>query len=130
MMADKTLQERVASLETEVKYLKYIVGASVAANIGVQFVGCPIHTIIMTYLAFFCGVFLIVSTIARWKYLPVTRRIEGLLFSVFVLFSSICRTFIFHPGETLSPFWYSPTLDGILITLLLVLILFSWYRKA
>ena len=123
---DKTELERIATLETEVKYLKYIVFGSIAANIGVQFVHSPVYVIIFTYLAFFASVFLLCVAIFRWRYINLWHRIACMTFSVFVLFSTICRQWIFEPAVEPSPRWYVPALDCIMICVLVIMIIAHW----
>lgn len=126
MAPKKTNGERLTALETDVKWLKILVGASVAANIGIQFVNSPVHTIVLNYVAMFATIFLLAAIVLKWRTVSFWHKASCLCLVIFVLFSTVMRTYIYEAGVSPAPSYYAPALDCIMIILVITFMIAHW----
>ena len=101
----------------------------IAASLGLKFMGSPWWMILFTYAALFSGVFVLSSVVFEWKNLCLLNRLIRIVFSVFILFSCICRVYVFEAING-TPEWYTPVVDLFFIVLSVLLTLLVWkYNK-
>lgn len=100
--------------------------AIVGASVGIEFIGTPPLIHMSVYLSWIGGIFLAGSLIMFWRNTSWIQRALRLVFSTFLLFSVVVRTFVYEAGVVPAPHWYVPTVDIFLTTLAILLIIIAW----
>lgn len=125
--------DRLARIDTKLDMvlksynkMMYAMLGIIAATVGVKFIGTPPLTTIMVWLAWFALAFMIGTTVANRKKLPWRKIIVRVTFSFMLLFSVVCRTFVYQAGLDVSPVWFIPVIDAFYIAVCGALILSTW----
>ncbi len=138
---DATMQiiaEKLTSIDTKLDFLhkdytKLMFGmmAIVGATVGLKIMGTPPITIIATYTAVFCMLFLLLVVALRWKYLSWSSRLVRGSFALFTAYSVICRETVMKRHiafEVGFPQWYLWGIDAAFTIVCLIMAITAWIK--
>ncbi len=95
---------------------------SLASHATVVIPGPANLSSVFEYLVTFSAVFVILATLHDWRLLTLSNKLLKLVFSFFLLFSAYGKLVLFQPGRTVSPVWFNPAINILLITIAFLLV--------
>lgn len=125
----KSNAERIAALETDIKYLRILILASIGANFGIQFIGSPPWIITSAYVGWLASIFLIAAVVFMWHHNTWHLKIPMLLFGLLILYSVTVRSFIYAAGHEPAPCWYHPGFDYASTVVMISFIIALWHKR-
>jgi hypothetical protein len=119
------IETKIDNMSKGLMKIVYSLIGVIAATVGSNFVHSPIHVIITSYFATFGAAFVVASVIHRWKLLTHLNRALRLVFSSFILWSTICRDMIISAP----PEWYGIVINVFFTVLSIILVAIVWREK-
>lgn len=101
----------------------YAIVAIALASFGLKFIGTPFIVDLSTYLALIAGVFLTGFVATYWKQFTLIQKLIRASFALFMVFSAAVKIWVFHPGVTSAPVWFTPANNILFIVVAFLLIL-------
>lgn len=101
----------------------------IAANIGVKVVGSPPLLDVLTYITCFGSIVVLGVLVLNWKHLTWPRRILRILLPITMIYIWFCQAFLYSPGVTPAPSWFSPIFQVFMIAILVTIIISAWTDK-
>jgi len=123
-----TLKANSAMVEKSLLKIVYGMLGLIAASVGSKYIGTPFHTHLAIYATWFVGVFLLAALIGNWKKMEWTVRFVMGSFAGHLLFSAVCRTFVFEAGYEPAPMWYPKLIDMWYVVVSASLFLMVWKK--
>jgi len=95
--------------------LMYAMLGIIAANVGVKFLGTPLHIWVAGYVLLFTTTFLLCSLIGFWKRLKTCRKVLIIAFTLIMMLNIIPRLISYKTGCDIMS-WHPSTLNYIFST--------------
>ncbi len=118
------LDVKIDLLNTNMMKIFFAMLGIIGANIGTKYIGTPLYIYMAIYSALFSGIFVILVTIYKRKYLSFLQVYIQTVFSLIVFYVSGLRIYHYQAGTSLTQ------LEGFISNILMILLAWGFIIKA